>query len=92
VWQDAKKKTKLGAMDLRSVMQIRAGFGDGHKKRAFSRQVADEAMCLTVIGERTSLDCEVTIKADVKKWVSALTLLLTVYKTKPHKLVRGAVV
>jgi len=92
VWQDSKKKTKLGAMDLRSVMQIRPGLGEGHKKRAFSRQVADEPMCFTVVGERTSLDCEVTVKPEVKKWVDALTLLLTVYKTKPHKLTRGAVV
>ena len=91
VWQDPKKKTKLGAMDLRSVMQIRAGKGEGHKKKAFSRVAANEELCFSVIGERTSLDCEVTVKPDVKKWVDALNLLLKVYKTNPGALTRGAI-
>jgi hypothetical protein len=87
VWQDPKKSKKLGAMDLRSVVQIKEGLGDGHTKRGMmGRKSADEACAFSVVGERTSLDLETTVSLDVKKWVNALTKLHTVFKTNPGAL------
>lgn len=86
VWQDPKNRKKLGAMDLRSVVAVNTGPGDGHKKRALSRARVDPDCAFSLVGERASLDMEATVKGDAIKWAEALTVLLHVFKSKPHLL------
>lgn len=86
VWQDPKNSKKLGAMDLRSVIAVRAGTGSGHKKSMLSRARVDPDCAFSLVGERASLDLEATVRGDALKWVDALTTLLHVFKSKPHLL------
>lgn len=85
VWQDAKTKDKLGALDLRSVVEIRSGPGTDHKKRLMGK-AADPDKCLCIEGERTTLCLETINKGQRAEWVEAFSLLLRVFKTDPTAL------
>ena len=87
VWQDVKSQKKLGAMDLRTIMAIRPGLGDGHKRTGMMGGKPPEAdLCFSVVGDRTSLDIECTNPKEAKAWVDALQRLLTTYRSTPHLL------
>jgi hypothetical protein len=88
VWQDIKSQKKLGALDMRQVVAIRGGVGEGHKKSSsiLGGKAADAELCFSVVGDRSSLDLECTTTREQKTWVDALQRLLTVYRTTPHLL------
>ena len=85
VWQDARSKEKMGALDLRSVVEVNAGTGPDHKKRLLGR-AADPTKCLCIVGERTTLCLEATNKGQAVEWVEAFSQLLRVFKTDPAAL------
>ena len=86
VWQEVGSQKKLGAMDLRTVVAVRAGTGDGHKKALLSTKTVDADLAFTVVGERASLDLEANNKKELGLWVEALSKLLTVFRTNPSAL------
>eukprot|EP01138_Halocafeteria_seosinensis_P014727 gb/GECG01015034.1/.p1 GENE.gb/GECG01015034.1/~~gb/GECG01015034.1/.p1 ORF type:complete len:2451 (+),score=419.39 gb/GECG01015034.1/:1-7353(+) len=86
IWQDPKTKAKLGAVDLRSVSEIKQGKGPNHKKKLLSRKEVDPTCCLSITAEKFSLDLETGQKTDVPKWVDAFQNLYEVFKTQPDKL------
>jgi hypothetical protein len=83
VWQDVKTQKKLGALDLRQIVAVKAGHGENHKSRMFGSKAAEPEVCLTVMADRTSLDLELTTAKEAKTWVDALTRLHTVFRTNP---------
>jgi hypothetical protein len=86
VWQDVKTQKKLGALDLRGVVSIRAGTGDGHKKAMLSTKVVDPDCAFSVVGERNSLDLEAMNPKERNTWVDALSKLHHLYRTNPGAL------
>jgi hypothetical protein len=86
VWQDVKSQKKLGAMDLRSIIAIRASTGEGHKKGLLSTKTVDPECAFSVVGERASLDLEAMSTKERNGWVDALTRLHTLYRTNPGAL------
>lgn len=86
VWQDPKTSKKLGAMDLRSVSSVEAGVRPGHKKKfGMGRKVKPDC-AFSVVGDRHNLNLEVMVAAQRKRWVTALSTLLNVFKTNPSAL------
>ena len=86
IWQDPRSKNKLGALDVRSISQVKQGKGPNHKKKLLSRREPDPSRCFSVQGEKFSLDAETSEKTDVPKWVDAFQQLYEVSKTQPDKL------
>ena len=77
VWQDVGTQKKQGAMDLRGVVAIRAGTGDGHKKSMFTSKAVEPECAFTVVGDRgQSLDLEANNAKERANWVEALNKLV----------------
>lgn len=94
VWQELKApQKKLGAVDLRSIMGVKAGTNEGHKKGMLSMSKPVEPDCaFTIITDRGSLDLEADSARNRDTWIKALTQLLKyvcpppprpVYPTRP---------
>lgn len=86
VWQDPKSKKKLGAMDLRVVHDIQLGMGPGHKKKMLGRKKCNPDCAFSIVGDHHSLNLETSVPAQTKTWTTALTALLTTFKTNPSAL------
>ena len=85
VWQNPSSKAKQGAMDLRTIVAVKKGTGEGHKPRLFG-PTPEAKNCFTVQGERSSLDLELAVTREVDSWVDALNQLLVTFKTNPAAL------
>ena len=85
VWQDAKTKDKLGALDLRTVVEVQAAPGPDHKKRLLGRAI-DPEKAISIVGERNTLCLETTNKGQRDEWFDAFQTLLHVFKTDPSAL------
>jgi len=86
VWQDILSHKKQGALDLRAVVAIKAGNGEGHKKSFTVAKAADPACTFSIVGERMSLDVEANNPKERQLWVDGLSKLLVVFRTTPHLL------
>lgn len=89
LWQEPNSsQKKLGALELRAVVGVKAGVGAGHKKSLLSMQTAAKhELSFSVLGEHNNLDLEAQSQKEQAKWVEAFTRLLHVYKTAPGRLV-----
>jgi hypothetical protein len=86
VWQEVGTQKKLGALDLRAVITVRAGKGEGHKKSMLSTKKVDDELAFSVVGERNSLDLEANSVKERTLWVDALSKLLNIFRTNPGAL------
>lgn len=88
VWQDVGSQRKLGALELKAVLAVKKGCGDGHKKGMLSLmgKAADEDLAFSVIGDRNSLDLEAKSSKERETWFNAFEKLLAVYRTNPEGL------
>ena len=89
VWQDVLSHKKQGALDLRSVVSVRAGNGDGHKKAFTVSKAADPACTFSIVGERMSLDVEANNPKERQVWVDGLSKLLVVFRTTVRRVSWG---
>ena len=84
VWQEVGSTRKLGALDLKAVLSVKKGSGEGHKRSMLSiGKSVDEGLAFSVIGERNSLDLEAATAKERETWVNAFDRLLSVYRTNP---------
>jgi hypothetical protein len=88
IWQEVSSQKKLGALELRAVVGVKAGMGAGHKKSLLSMAAAAKhETAFSVLGEHNNLDLEAQSQKEQEKWVAAFSKLLHVFKTAPAKLV-----
>ena len=84
VWQEVGSTRKLGAIDLKAVLTVKLGSGDGHKRGMLSLgKAVDDGLAFCVVGERNSLDLEAATAKERDTWYNVFTRLLNVYRTNP---------
>ena len=85
VWQEVGTTRKLGALELRAVVQVRAGGeAKGFKRGMLSMEAAAKPEhCFSVQGDHSSIDLEAGNAKEREKWVAALAKLHEVFKTNP---------
>ena len=87
VWQEVSTQKKLGALELRAVVGVRAGMGAGHKKSLMSMQTAAKhELSFSVLGEHSNLDLEASSAKEQEKWVTAFTKVHQVFRSNPGAL------
>ena len=85
VWQEVGTTRKLGALELRAVVLVRAGMeGRNFKRGLLNMEAAPKAeQCFSVVGDHSNVDLEASTVKDREKWVAALLKLHEVFKTNP---------
>lgn len=81
-WKDPKKGARSEqSLYLRDIRNVRSGLHDGHKNR---RRHVDEKCAFSIIARATSLDLEAGTEEDRRRWVAALSALITTYRNEPQ--------
>jgi len=85
VWQEVGSTKKLGALELRAVVLVRAGIESKGFKRGFMslEAAAKVEHCFSVVGDHSNVDLEAGNVKEREKWVAAFTKLHEVFKTNP---------
>jgi hypothetical protein len=85
VWQEVGTTKKLGALELRAVVQVREGIESrGFKRGMLSMEsAAKPEHAFSVVGDHSNLDLETANAKEREKWVAALNRLHQVFKNNP---------